>query len=134
MKAQAQRMIGALVLSLATAAVVVGAAQAEHIRTTEAGALGVGGIAASQTTPVSRTGSSGPLRGHSPATRSCPERPRRHAGVGAIESSSQPVVPDWFERAVLREATTAVRPDDRGGLHGPGMVPTDVPIIDADFR
>ena len=49
-------------------------------------------------------------------------------GVGAIESSSQPVVPDWFERAVLREATT-VRPDDRGGLHGPGMVPTDVPTL-----
>ncbi len=51
-------------------------------------------------------------------------------GVGAIESSSQPVIPDWFERAALREATT-VRPDDRGGMRGPGMVPTEVPTATA---
>ena len=44
-------MIGALVLTLAAAAVLVGAAQAEHPND-RAGALGVGGVAATQTAVV----------------------------------------------------------------------------------
>ena len=60
-----------------------------------------------------------------------PNDRRGRLGVGAVESSSQAVAPDWFERAALRGATEA-RPDDRGGLRGPGMVPTETPTVTTD--
>ena len=145
MKAQGQRMIRALVLSLATAAVVVGTAQAENPND-RAGALGAGGIAASQTTPVPdwfERAAARAIKGNT-QTAVVPDWFERAAaralahdavlpndragmlGVGGIEPSSQPAVSDAFERAVLREATP-VRPDDRGGPRGPGTVLTGVP-------
>ncbi len=148
MKAQAQRMIGALVLTLATAAVLVGAAQAEHPND-RAGVLGVGGVAATQAAVVpdwiERAVAARALMDNTQAAvapdwieravaRAQADRvvlPNDRAGmlgVGGIASSSQPVVPDWIERAALRAATD-VRPDDRGGLRGPGMVPTEAPAV-----
>jgi hypothetical protein len=59
-------------------------------------------------------------------------------GVGAAHAVAQPPdvferavlrntstpPPDAFERAVLRQASVVVRPDDRGGVRGPGAGPT----------
>jgi hypothetical protein len=85
MKAQAQRMIGALVLTLATAAVVVGAAQAEHPND-RAGMLGVGGVAASEAAdqaviPNDRGGMLGVGGIESPGLQSTPVRPDDRGGL-----------------------------------------------------
>ena len=42
----------------------------------------------------------------------------------AARHASTASVPDAFERAVIREQASTVRPDDRGGQRGPGAVPT----------
>ncbi len=50
-------------------------------------------------------------------------------GVGAITTPT--AVPDAFERAALRaQPTQAVRPDDRTGVRGPGIVASS-PILSA---
>ena len=63
-------------------------------------------------------------------------------GVGATQAVASPDVferavernaasaltPDVFERAVLRESHDLVRPDDRAGMRGPGSAPISSPI------
>jgi len=91
MKAQAQRRIGALVLTLAAAAVLVGAAQADNPNDRA-------GVAATQTAVV-------------------PDWIDRAVATRALMDNAQSaVVPDWIDRAVAARAfmdntQTAVVPD-----------------------
>ncbi len=89
MKAQAQRMIGTLVLTIAAAAILVGTAQAEHPND-RAGALGVGGVWASQNV----TGPDAFERAAAKAIADAAVLPNDRAGklgVGGVESTSQAV-------------------------------------------
>lgn len=118
MKVQAQRMIGTLVLALATAAVAIGTAQAEG-PDDRAGMLGVGAVTAAQ-------GTVAPDWFERAAARALVDDvvlPNDRAGllgVGAVSNSTQAAAPDWFERGALR-ATTAV---PRG----------DAPAVDDGFQ
>jgi hypothetical protein len=116
MKAKAHRIGGTLCAALAGAALAAGGAQAADRPDDRAGRLGVGAVAATQSAPDAFERAV--LR--QAGTTAAPDAFER-----AVVSQAPVAVPDAFERAVLREAaTTPVRPDDRAGARGPGIVAT----------
>ena len=103
MKAQAQRMIVALVVAVAAATALAGAAQAEHPND-RAGVLGVGGIAATQTIASPDWFERAAARALADATQANTgqdwfERAAARALAGETQAT---VSPDWFERAAAR--------------------------------
>ena len=105
MKAQAQRMIGTLVLALATGAVAVGTAQADR-PDDRAGMLGVGGTAvvSSTVSPDWLERAAARELAHDVVL---PNDRAGLLGVGAVSASTQAPASDWFERAALRATTAA---------------------------
>jgi hypothetical protein len=114
MKAQAQRMVGVFALTLAAAAVMAGAAQAEHPND-RAGMLGVGGVAASQTT-LSPDWFERAVARDVGDRAVIPNDRGGMLGVGGIESQA------------LQQSAPIVG-DDRSGLYGPGIVSAEVPSV-----
>jgi hypothetical protein len=104
MTATAHRIVGTLGTAFAAAALLAGAAQAVERPDDRGGLIGVG------STQVL------------PATPDVFER-------AVLRGTAANPVPDVFERAVLRESRSAVRPDDRAGARGPGVVPTALPSV-----
>ena len=104
MTARAHRILSTLGTAVAAAALLTGVAQAAERPDDRGGLIGVG------STQVV------------PATPDVFER-------AVLRSAAANPVPDVFERAVLRESISAVRPDDRAGARGPGIVPTAVPSV-----
>ena len=49
----------------------------------------------------------------------------------AVLRSTELAAPDAFERAVLRASNTGPRPDDRAGARGPGAMPLTVASVTA---
>jgi hypothetical protein len=102
MKGTGQRIMRGLGLGLTGAALLIGGAQAAERPDDRGGMIGVG---AAQLVPT-------------------PDAFER----AVLRSTVASPVPDVFERAVLRESRSgAVRPDDRVGARGPGIVPTALP-------
>jgi hypothetical protein len=121
MKAQIQRLLGAVSVGLTVTALLAGGAQADR-PDDRAGRLGVGGASSAFTPPTDVF-----ERAAARAIGDRSIRPDEGSGlrsVGGVASVS--VVPDAFERAVLR-LETSPRPDDRAGLHGPGSIATQLP-------
>ena len=107
MKAAAHRILGMLGMALAGAALFAGGVQAADRPDDRGGLIGVG---ATQVVP---------------ATPDVFER-------AFLRSAAANPVPDVFERAVLRGSRgVALRPDDRAGARGPGMVATALPTVAA---
>jgi hypothetical protein len=107
MKATAHRFLGALGFALTATALLAGAAQAAERPDDRGGMIGVG---------AAQVGSAAP---------DAFER-------AVLRNAAAKQVPDAFERAVQRESqTVAVRPDDRAGARGPGIVPTALPTVTA---
>jgi hypothetical protein len=136
MKAKAHRIGTALSIGLVGAAMVAGSGQAADRPDDRAGLLGAGAVAAAQASPDAFERA---VLRHAGATTAGPDAVERavlrHAGAAtarpdaferAVVSQAPVAAPDVFERAVLREtgSTTPVRPDDRAGARGPGLVAT----------
>jgi hypothetical protein len=109
MKVQAHRLIVALSLALAASAIVVSGAQADR-PDDRAGLLGVG--LASSTVGEQ------------------PSHPNDRAGMLGVGGLTTASVPDAFGGAGLRHEAP-VRPDDRDGIRGPGLVQADIPSVTA---
>ncbi len=94
MKVQAQRLMGTIVLTVAVAAILTGGA-------------------------VASSGTPAPPDAFERAVNARLATPGPDAFERAVNARYSTPVPDAFERAVAN----SVRPDDRGELRGPGVVP-----------
>ena len=119
MKMQIQRTVAALALSLATAVVLVGGAQADR-RDNRAGMLGTGG--ATQATAVPDWFERAAARGDARVVR--PDDRAGMLGTGGARQAT--AVPDWFERAAARADAGIVHPDESAGIRGIGPVASGV--------
>jgi hypothetical protein len=126
MKARIQRLLGAVTVVLTATAMLAGTAQADR-PDDKAGMLGVGSTSVQQASPdaferavMRKRGTLGIAIGTKTAIPDAFER----AVSRSLGASS---VPDAFERAVFRASSVAVRPDDRAGVRGPGIVPSTSP-------
>lgn len=103
---KAKTLAGIVSLAMTGAALAAGAGQAAERPDDRAGLLGVGGAQAVTVAPDAFERAAGRL-----------------AATGAL--------PDAFERAVAREAGVVLRPDDRAGARGPGLVPVTLAVTPA---
>jgi hypothetical protein len=105
MKVRMVRVLGAVGSALAAAALLAGGAWAADRPDDRGGLIGVGGAAVVAPTGVFE------------------RAVQRHLNA----KGSKIVIPDVFERAVVRARADVVRPDDRGGVRGPGVLGTSGP-------
>jgi hypothetical protein len=111
-----------LLITALAALGVTGAALAERPND-QGGPIGVGAVTASAPAYVasSPNDQGGMIGVGAAATTEAPDAFERAAAIHAARADA----PDVIERAAIRAvADTAVRPDDRPGLRGPGQVPT----------
>jgi hypothetical protein len=129
MKARVQGTVGAIAMMLTAAAVLAGGAQADR-PDNRGGMLGVGSINAQTAVPdvferaVGRQLNELTVGVGGTTSQTAVADVFERAVLRQLDGSA---VPDAFERAVLRESGVAMRPEDRAGTRGPGVLPLTSP-------